>query len=177
MFSRQNRVDYDEVRAQNSSNLTDLLKYAGYDVYWYDNDSGCKGVCKRINNVLISKDDPKLQGKCGEDGCYDEVLLPLLKERLELQAQKQKSTIIFLHLIGSHGPTYYARAPEDKKVFFPTCNRGDIENCTREEIVNAYGQYLVHTDCSYTVTGSVAKAWKPHCISFWCRYALYFRFA
>ena len=159
MFSRQNRVDYDEVRAQNSSNLTDLLKYAGYDVYWYDNDSGCKGVCKRINNVLISKDDPKLQGKCGEDGCYDEVLLPLLKERLELQAQKQKSSIIFLHLIGSHGPTYYARAPEDKKVFFPTCNRGDIENCTREEIVNAYDNTLVYTD--YILSQVVANL-KPY---------------
>ncbi len=159
MFSRQNREEYDEVKAQNSSNLTDLLKYAGYDVYWYDNDGGCKGVCKRINNVLISNSDPKLKGKCGADGCYDEVLLPLLKERLQLQTQNKKSSVIFLHIIGSHGPTYFARVPEDKKVFFPTCERGDIENCSREEIVNAYDNTLVYTDY---ILSEVIKSLEPY---------------
>lgn len=159
MFSRQNREDYDEVKAQNSSNLTDLLKYAGYDVYWYDNDSGCKGVCKRINNVLISNSDPNLKDKCSSDGCYDEVLLPILKERLQIQAQNKQSSVIFLHIIGSHGPTYFLRVPKDKKVFFPTCERGDIENCSREEIVNAYDNTLVYTDY---ILSEVIKILEPY---------------
>ena len=159
MFSRQNREDYDEVKAQNSSNLTDLLKYAGYDVYWYDNDSGCKGVCKRINNVLISNSDPNLKDKCSSDGCYDEVLLPILKERLQIQAQNKQSSVIFLHIIGSHGPTYFMRVPKDKKVFFPTCERGDIENCSREEIVNAYDNTLVYTDY---ILSEVIKILEPY---------------
>ena len=159
MFSRQNREDYDEVKAQNSSNLTDLLKYAGYDVYWYDNDSGCKGVCKRINNVLISNSDPNLKDKCSSDGCYDEVLLPILKERLQIQAQNKQSSVIFLHIIGSHGPTYFLRVPKDKKVFFPTCERGDIENCSREEIINAYDNTLVYTDY---ILSEVIKILEPY---------------
>lgn len=159
MFSRQNREDYDEVKAQNSSNLTDLLKYAGYDVYWYDNDSGCKGVCKRINNVLISNSDPNLKDKCSSDGCYDEVLLPILKERLQIQAQNKQDSVIFLHIIGSHGPTYFLRVPKDKKVFFPTCERGDIENCSREEIVNAYDNTLVYTDY---ILSEVIKILEPY---------------
>lgn len=159
MFSRQNREDYDEVRSQNSSNLTDLLKYAGYDVYWYDNDSGCKGVCKRINNVLISNSDPNFKDKCSSDGCYDEVLLPILKERLQIQAKNKQSSVIFLHIIGSHGPTYYLRVPKDKKVFFPSCERGDIENCPREEIINAYDNTLVYTDY---ILSEVIKILEPY---------------
>lgn len=159
MFSRQNREDYDEVKAQNSSNLTDLLKYAGYDVYWYDNDSGCKGVCKRINNVLISNSDPNLKDKCSSDGCYDEVLLPILKERLQIQAHNKQDSVIFLHIIGSHGPTYFLRVPKDKKVFFPTCERGDIENCSREEIINAYDNTLVYTDY---ILSEVIKILEPY---------------
>lgn len=146
MFSLQGRNDYDEETVKNSSNLTDLIKYSGYDVFWYDNDSGCKGVCNRINNEILSASDPDFKGLCNADGCYDEVLVKRLEQRLKIQAKNKKSSVIFLHVIGSHGPSYFARSPDDKKIFFPTCNGRDLEKCSREEIVNAYDNTLVYTD-------------------------------
>lgn len=53
--------------------------------------------------------------------------------------------MIFLHLIGSHGHTYFQRLPDDKKVFKPSCERSDIENCSVEKIVNSYDNTLYYT--------------------------------
>ena len=43
----------------NYENLLDVLKKAGLDVLWVDNQSGCKGVCARIpaENQEIIKGD------------------------------------------------------------------------------------------------------------------------
>ncbi len=146
MFSNQTRVDYDEEKAKNSSNLTDLLRFSGYKVLWFDNDGGCKGVCNRVSTKLIDANDPQNKKYCKDGSCYDEVLLPYLERSLKESSASVQNTVVFLHIIGSHGPTYFARVPEDKKVFLPTCNRGDIENCTQEEIINAYDNTLVYTD-------------------------------
>jgi len=51
-----------------------------------------------------------------------------------------------MHLIGSHGPTYYQRYPKKFAHFTPTCMRSDIENCTDQEITNAYDNSLYYTD-------------------------------
>ena len=146
MFSNQSRDEYDDDKAKNSSNLTDLLKFSGYKVLWFDNDGGCKGVCNRLTTKLIEANDPQNKKYCKDGTCYDEVLLPYLEHSLKEASERVQNTVIFLHLIGSHGPTYFARVPEDKKIFFPTCNRGDIENCSQEEIINAYDNTIAYTD-------------------------------
>lgn len=146
MFSNMKRENYDENSAKNSSSLVDIIKYAGYDVVWYDNDGGCKGVCDRVPNEDLLISDPEFKGLCTTDSCYDEVLLKRLHTRVAKAARKQKSTVIFLHLIGSHGPTYFERLPDDKKVFKPSCERSDIENCSVEQIVNSYDNTIYYTD-------------------------------
>ncbi len=51
-----------------------------------------------------------------------------------------------MHLIGSHGPTYFQRYPKEKAFFQPDCPRADIENCSVEEIVNTYDNTIRYTD-------------------------------
>ncbi len=159
MFSIMKRKDYNETKAYNSSSLADILKYAGYKAVWYDNDGGCKGVCERIPHENIDPASADFSGLCKNGSCYDEVLLKKLKIKLADSAANKKSTVIFLHLIGSHGPTYFERVPDDKKIFKPSCERGDIENCSVEEIVNVYDNTLVYTDY---VLSKVVEALKPY---------------
>lgn len=159
MFSNMKRTNYDETKAKNSSSLVDVVKYAGYDVAWYDNDGGCKGVCDRIPNEDLLPSDPEFKGLCSSDSCYDEVLLKRLHTRVAKAAKNKKSTVIFLHLIGSHGPTYFQRLPDDKKVFKPSCERSDIENCSVEQIVNSYDNTLYYTDY---ILSKVVDELKPY---------------
>lgn len=67
--------------------------------------------------------------------------------------------MIFLHLIRSHGPTYFQRLPDDKKVFKTSCERSDIENCSVEQIVNSYDNTLYYTDY---ILSKVVDELKPY---------------
>ena len=57
-----------------------------------------------------------------------------------------QDTVVAFHILGSHGPRYYERYPEEFRVFTPDCNRPDVENCTREEVINAYNNTIYYTD-------------------------------
>lgn len=152
MFSNLGKEGFDKEIADNQSTLVDILKYSGYKVMWYDNDGGCKGVCKRQEHEII---DPKdnLGPKCNQDSCYDSILLDKLAKRVDIAVKNNEHTVIFLHLIGSHGPTYYQRVPKDHKIFSPSCEKADIENCSVDEIVNAYDNTIAYTD--YILKGAI----------------------
>ncbi len=66
--------------------------------------------------------------------------------------------VIALHLIGSHGPTYFQRYPKDKAAFMPDCPRADIENCSVEQIVNTYDNTILYTDYVLSQTINELKA-------------------
>ena len=51
-----------------------------------------------------------------------------------------------MHLMGSHGPTYYQRYPKIMAKFQPDCQRSDIENCSIEQITNSYDNTILYTD-------------------------------
>lgn len=159
MFSILDQDEYDETKAKNSSSLADIINYAGYDVMRYDKDGGCKGVCDRIPNENINIKSLEFKDLCNGDTCYDEVLVKKLQTELSIASTNNKSTVIFLHLIGSHGPTYYERVPIDKKVFKPSCDRSDIENCSVEQIVNSYDNTIIYTDY---VLSKVVDSLKPY---------------
>ncbi|MGN1394646.1 MAG: phosphoethanolamine transferase [Succinivibrionaceae bacterium] len=146
MFSAMTRTEYNEKIAYNSSTLADIIQYAGYNVSWYDNDGGCKGVCERIDNIKELYVNPENKQFCDNDSCYDEVLLPMLNKRLSIATQKKEHTVIFLHIMGSHGPTYYKRVPKNKVLFKPACEQADIENCTLDAIKNSYDNSIAYTD-------------------------------
>ncbi len=141
MFSSLPRKKFSVTEAQYTQNLLDLIKAAGYDVFWYDNDDGCKKVCNRVENA-DAKDGNK-QPYCFGNYCHDDILLDGLRARMQ---NLKRDTVIVLHTMGSHGPTYYKRYPDKFKKFTPACDTANLQDCTREQIVNTYNNTIVYTD-------------------------------
>jgi len=152
MFSNMPRTQYKHDRANAQDNVLDLLSHAGIQVYWKDNDSSAKGVDKNFESITIeNKDDPEL---CINASCYDEVLLKGLAQHITANT---KNKLIALHIIGSHGPTYWLRYPKKLEKFTPSCDRSDLEKCSDEELVNAYDNTLVYTDYFLAQTIALLK--------------------
>jgi lipid A ethanolaminephosphotransferase len=63
-----------------------------------------------------------------------------------------------LHQKGSHGPSYYLRYPKQFEGFRPVCRTNQLENCTPEQIVNAYDNSIVYTDHMLARTITLLKA-------------------
>ena len=122
--------------------ILQVLKKGGVKVTWVENDGGCKGVCKGIDTIEI---DPKKDNKryCNGATCYDEVLLSYADK---LSENVTEDSLVVFHIIGSHGPRYYERYPEKFRKYVPDCNRPDVENCSTEEVVNAYDNTIAYTD-------------------------------
>ncbi|MFN4119415.1 phosphoethanolamine transferase [Acidovorax sp.] len=149
MFSHLGRTGY-EARAANFESLIDVLHHAGLAVLWVDNQSGCKGVCDRIGETLTSAPksptpDPAL---CPGGECLDRVMLQDLDTRIAAlpAEQRQRGTVVVLHQMGSHGPAYYKRSAPDNKKFGPECTSTALQECERQQVVNAYDNSVVETD-------------------------------
>ncbi len=141
MFSNMDRKDYDASKAKNEEGLLDVLKRAGIDVIWRDNQSGCKGTCDRVTLQDVSNlKDPAL---CANSECRDEILLQGLQGFID---HLDKDTVLVLHQMGSHGPEYFKRYPKEYEHFTPVCESNALNNCSRESIVNGYDNTLVYTD-------------------------------
>ncbi|WP_432218878.1 phosphoethanolamine transferase [Pseudomonas kribbensis] len=141
MFSNMSRQDYDASKAKNQEGLLDVLKRAGIDVIWRDNQSGCKGTCDRVTLQDVSNlKDPAL---CANSECRDEILLQGLQSFID---HLDKDTVLVLHQMGSHGPEYFKRYPKEYERFTPVCESNALNNCSRESIVNGYDNTLVYTD-------------------------------
>jgi lipid A ethanolaminephosphotransferase len=141
MFSNMGRKDYDASKAKNQEGLLDVLKRAGLEVVWRDNQSGCKGTCDRVTLDDVSNlKDPSL---CANSECRDEILLQGLQHFIDTL---DKDTVLVLHQMGSHGPEYFKRYPKEYQHFTPVCESNALNNCSRESIVNGYDNTLVYTD-------------------------------
>ena len=129
MFSHLSRENYDaKVRAQNA---IDILTISGVPSFWLGNNSGgCKGVCLFTKNEHFSK-------------TFDGEILPMLKEQI---ANTKGENVLFFHIQGSHGPTYYQRYPDEFKRFLPTCDTSDLAKCDEQSIVNTYDNTILYTD-------------------------------
>jgi lipid A ethanolaminephosphotransferase len=53
---------------------------------------------------------------------------------------------VVLHQRGSHGPAYYLRYPETFRPFQPDCRLYQMNDCSADEIVNAYDNTIAYTD-------------------------------
>lgn len=150
MFSNMGRKEFDDNLARNSEGLLDVLQKTGVSIFWKENDGGCKGVCDRVPNIEIKPKEFPLF--CDKITCHDEVMLQNLDNEI---AQMKGDKLVGFHLIGSHGPTYYKRYPDEHRYFLPDCPRSDIENCTTEELVNTYDNTIRYTD--YVIAQMIAK--------------------
>ncbi|AUI88380.1 phosphoethanolamine transferase [Vibrio azureus] len=141
MFSQLTRREFERSVADNQDNALDIMQRAGIDLLWKENDGGDKDVAHKIKKVEI--DRKRKDELCNGSTCFDMALL----ENFDNDVAKLKGNkVIALHLIGSHGPTYFQRYPKDKAFFQPDCPRADIENCSDKAIVNTYDNTIRYTD-------------------------------
>ncbi|PJK07486.1 phosphoethanolamine transferase [Lysobacteraceae bacterium NML120232] len=141
MFSDLGRENYQQRIANHRDNALDILQRAGWQVEWFDNNTGSKKVAARISESgWESRPDPRW---CIENGCHDGLLQQYLTERL---AHIERDTVIVLHMLGSHGPAYYQRYPQDFARFLPECRSTQLQSCSREAILNTYDNTIAYTD-------------------------------
>lgn len=139
MFSTLSRKEYKDSVAKSRHGLLDFIQAAGIDVLWRENNSGCKGVCDRVLTESFEQAPPPQW--CNDGNCYDEVLLHDLNSKISGNNQ-----VVVLHQNGSHGPAYDQRYPESMRFYTPICTTNQLQQCTREEVVNAYDNTIRYTD-------------------------------
>ncbi|AZN63378.1 lipid A phosphoethanolamine transferase [Acinetobacter johnsonii] len=146
MFSGMTRENYDAQLAKHREGLLDLAQRAGYKVTWIDNNSGCKGVCDRVEQFKIP--EPIQKKWCSADGeCADEILVDSFKAYIASIATDDKTPrLIVLHQMGSHGPAYYKRSQVGFQPFKPMCETNAIQGCSPEQLKNSYDNSIVYTD-------------------------------
>jgi lipid A ethanolaminephosphotransferase len=140
MFSGLPREEFRLGDAAQRDSVLDVLQRAGIAVRWIDNQSGCKKVCDRVPHEKAEAYSP---AACADGECLDEALLHALDARLP---QVSTDSLLVLHALGSHGPSYYRRVPPEGVFFTPTCATERIEQCSDEQIINAYDNSLRYTD-------------------------------
>jgi lipid A ethanolaminephosphotransferase len=141
MFSSFGRAQYDGKKARHTENLLDVLGRAGVNILWRENNSDSKGVALRAqyDNFKSPAMNPLCEGECRDEG-----MLAGLQEYID--NRRKGDILIVLHQMGNHGPAYYKRYPDNFEKFTPACKSNQLENCTREEISNAYDNAILYTD-------------------------------
>ncbi|MDR2187079.1 MAG: phosphoethanolamine--lipid A transferase [Azonexus sp.] len=141
MFSLAGRRHYDEAAIRRQESLLHVLHRTGVDIFWRDNQSGCKGVCVDLPHENLSR--AKVPGLCEGGRCFDAILLDNLPEIIDAAPG---DILIVLHLLGSHGPAYFQRYPAAFRQWTPTCDTTNLAACTREALVNTYDNSVLYTD-------------------------------
>ena len=60
--------------------------------------------------------------------------------------RRARGTVVFMHQMGSHGPAYHKRVPPAFKRFTPECASNALQQCDRQQVVNAYDNTIAYTD-------------------------------
>lgn len=142
MFSSLTRDNYDGEKAEHIENVLDVIGHAGVNVLWRDNNSDSKGVALRAEYQDFK--DPKNNLMCEDGECRDEGMLIGLDEYIK--AHPKGDIVIVLHQMGNHGPAYYKRYTKVFEKFTPVCKSNQLEQCTEQEITNAYDNAILYTD-------------------------------
>ena len=141
MFSKLPRKDYSFEAGAAEQNLLDVLVHAGLHVEWWDNNTGHKGLADRLpHQSFLGKDIPAY---CRQGECDDGVFFPALRAYIKSLTQ---DTVLVLHQIGSHGPSYFMRYPPEFEKFTPACQTSELKRCTAGEVTNAYDNTIAFTD-------------------------------
>lgn len=141
MFSPFGRTVYSHERFMGSENLLDVLARAGVAPKWIDNNTGDQRIALRTGARLV--DETLNPAACGSGECTDAALLSELRKEI---GNIKEDTVLVLHMIGSHGPAYYLRYPEEFAPFTPYCRTAEFDYCNQQEIVNAYDNSIAYTD-------------------------------
>jgi lipid A ethanolaminephosphotransferase len=143
MFSFFNQADYNYKKGASNENILDVLIHTNQiEILWRDNNSDSKGVALRIPNENFKTSENN--SICSDGECRDEGMLIGLDSYIE--QRKGKDILIVLHQMGNHGPAYYKRYPKEFEKFKPVCRTNQLEECSKEEINNAYDNAILYTD-------------------------------
>jgi lipid A ethanolaminephosphotransferase len=137
MFSMKEMASFDLSEEKYTENVLDVMTRAGVEVLWLDNNSGCKGVCARVENFSIND--------CNDAKCTDLDLVKNLKTKVN-QFDANKDHLVVLHQLGSHGPEYFKRSTGNQKLFTPECETNQFQECEPSSIVNSYDNSIFATD-------------------------------
>lgn len=141
MFAYYGMANHSETKSRSNQNLLDIFNKTGFDVQWIDNNTGSLGIAARIpERRLVVADDAVA---CASGECTDQAFLPIFDKIL---SQITRDTVIVYHQIGSHGPAYYLRYPDEFRPFPDDCRSADFGKCTPEQITNAYDNTIAFTD-------------------------------
>lgn len=153
MFSDLGRARYSDRAVRGRESLIDVIGHAGLASLWLDNNTGSKNVAARSEQVsLAAATDPRY---CSARGCFDDILVDGLARRLD---GPQPPTLVVLHQKGSHGPAYFERYPAGFRAFRPTCESNELDDCTREQILNTYDNSILYTDHTLAETVATLRA-------------------
>lgn len=141
MFSSNASDDFNVAGARQEENLLDMLQRAGINVLWRDNNSDSKGVAENV--VFEDFRSPDVNPVCDVE-CRDIGMLSGLSDYVE--SKTEGDIVIVLHQMGNHGPAYFKRYPPAFEMFTPACKTNQLENCSQEEISNAYDNAVVYSD-------------------------------
>jgi lipid A ethanolaminephosphotransferase len=141
MFDIYDRDEFSSDKTEATENALDVLHHAGVSILWRDNNSDSKGVADRL--AFQDFRSPELNPVCDEE-CRDVGMLSGLSDFID--QQEDGDILIVLHQMGSHGPAYYKRYPEDFRVFAPTCDTNQLDSCSESEIANTYDNTILYTD-------------------------------
>ena len=141
MFSVYGHNRFTAKKALSTENVLDVLRHAGVNVLWLDNNSSSKGVADRV--TYINYRSPHVNRVCDGE-CRDEGMLPGLQDYINRHSNGD--IFIVLHQMGNHGPDYYKRYPARFRKFTPVCSSNLFEECSKNEINNAYDNAILYTD-------------------------------
>jgi lipid A ethanolaminephosphotransferase len=163
MFYLDKFNQFSQKKARYQQNAMDIINEAGVNTLWLENNSSCKNVCERIRRIDIiteKKDtDDNILVKI-VDGLLINKNKPLQeidkkislgrssnnKHYKDFQASNKKRSLIVLHVMGSHGPKYYKRYPAEFDQFQPSCKSNNPQECSQEELSNAFDNTILYTD-------------------------------
>lgn len=141
MFDIYDRDEFSADKTEATENALDVLNHAGVSILWRDNNSDSKGVADRL--AFQDFRSPELNPVCDEE-CRDVGMLSGLSDFID--QQEDGDILIVLHQMGSHGPAYFKRYPQEFRVFAPTCESNQLDSCSESEIANTYDNTILYTD-------------------------------
>ena len=156
MFSYLTKQNYSYKKGHLQENILDVLHHTNaVSILWRDNNSDSKGVALRVpyENYRTSTHNTICND---ERECRDTGMLVNLDTYIS--KQKNKNILIILHQMGNHGPAYFKRYPKEFEKFTPVCQTNQLEECSKEEISNAYDNALLYTDTFLSQTIQLLKS-------------------
>ena len=133
-------VDSSSTLIHNYEALPSYLQSNGVDVIWISNNWGEPPL--KVGTYLKASE---VRGDCKGLGCQlDEGMLTGLAERIAKTPNDK--VFVVLHQSGSHGPDYFNHYPQDAEKFSPACRSVQVQDCSADELNNAYDNTILFTD-------------------------------